>query len=462
MQKRLVFWLLIGVLLYSCVKTDDYDIPEMDIPDINIEGNFTSILAVKGNFDPGTGEIYTFQDSDTWFEGYVISSDAGGNFYKEIIVQDKPENPTSGIQILLDDNSLYETFDVGRKILVKLDGLSLGFNNGVLQLGIQNRGDIVAIPNSLIGDYIIRTGDKQEIKPLGIKIDDFSEKFKNLFIRLENVQFDPNLIKLDEQYSFASNVVDQYDGERQLISCETGSTTMLSTSTFSDFKSLLLPTGSGRIEGILSRDFYDEHYVVVVNAPGALIMNNERCDPVYLNCGNNPGEGSKSLLEENFDGVTSNTTLNSRGWTNINVSGGEKKFTPTLSAGNRILRISAYNTIESPLEAWLVTPAINLNETSDEVLVFDMLSSYDNGLLMRVFLTSDFTGDPRTTNWLELDANIPLGPSGANSTTFRESKIDISCLEGEVWIGFRYLGAAPDKTTTYDLDNIRVLGTLNN
>ena len=150
--------------------------------------------------------------------------------------------------------------------------------------------------------------------------------------------------------------------------------------------------------------------------------------------------------------------MNSRGWTNINVSGGEKKFTPTLSAGNRILRISAYNTIESPLEAWLVTPEIDLKGTNNETLIFDLLSSYDNGLLMRVYITSDFTGDPRTTTWAELDANIPLGPSGANSSIFRESKIDISCLEGEVWIGFRYLGAAPDKTTTYDLDNIRVIG----
>ena len=115
-------------------------------------------------------------------KAYVISSDAGGNFYKEIIVQDQPENPKSGIQIVLDDNSLHETFDVGRKVLVKLDGLSLGFNNGVLQLGIQNRGDVVAIPNSLIDDHVIRTAEKSEIVPLNIEIDQFSDEYKNLFI----------------------------------------------------------------------------------------------------------------------------------------------------------------------------------------------------------------------------------------------------------------------------------------
>ena len=164
------------------------------------------------------------------------------------------------------------------------------------------------------------------------------------------------------------------------------------------------------------------------------------------------------VFEENFDGVTSQTILNSRKWTNINVSGGEKRFTPTMVNGNRLLRISAYNTLESPLEAWLVSPVIDLDESSGELVEFDLLASYDNGLFMEVFITQDFSGDPRTTDWQLLDAHIPLGPSGGNTNIFKKSKIDISCLDGKVWIGFRYLGAAPDKTTTYDLDNFRVLG----
>ena len=458
MKKRIVIGVLVGLLISSCVATDDYETPNIEIPAVNIDGELTSISAVKGNFNQDTGEIYTFYDTNTWFEAYVISSDAGGNFYKELIVQDKPENPTAGIQILLDDNSLFETFDLGRKIYVKLDGLSLGYNNGVLQLGMQNRGDVVSIPNSMIGNFIKRTDEKREIVPLQISIDEFSDELKNTFVEIQNVQFDPNLVRENNRFSFASNPVDRYDGERQMISCETEATTFLSTSTFSNFKSLLLPTGSGIVKGILTRDFYDEHYVIMLNSPDQLEMNGERCDPVYLDCGVAASENNQIIFEENFDGVTSNTTLNSRDWTNINVSGGEKKFAPTLSAGNRILRISAYNTIENPLEAWLITPEIDLSNTSDETLFFDMLSSYDNGLLMKVFITSDFTGDPLSTNWTELDANIPLGPSGANSTIFRESEINISCLEGKVWIAFRYLGAAPDKTTTYDLDNIRVLG----
>ncbi|MBT8319809.1 MAG: choice-of-anchor J domain-containing protein [Gramella sp.] len=458
MNNRVYFCLILVVLFYSCIKTDDYDAPGIEIPNINIEGDLTSISAIKGNYKPETEEIYTFNNSNIFIEGYVVSSDAGGNFYKKIIIQDKPENPTSGIQILLDDNSLYEIYDIGRKVFIKLDGLSLGFNNGVLQLGYQNRGDVIAVPNSLITSHVIRTNERSTIVPKNVRIDEVTEETKNLYIRLDKVQFDLNLIREENRYSFASNVVDRFDGERQMTDCSTGSTIFLSTSTYSDFNSLLLPTGSGSLEGVLSRNYYDEHYVVVVNTPEALEMEEERCDPAYLDCGDGFEEGLVFLLDENFDGVTSNTTLNSRKWTNINISGGEKKFTPTLSSGNRVLRISAYNTNESPLEAWLVTPEIDLDTTEGEILIFDLLSSYDNGLLLTVYVSRDFDGDPRTSTWIPLDAKIPLGPSGSNAVVFKESKIDISCLEGKVWIGFRYLGAAPDQTTTYDLDNIRITG----
>lgn len=446
------------LLAISCVKTDDFETPTLIETEIEIDGNLTSISAVKGNYNFQTGQIYNFQNTNTYFEGYVISNDAGGNFYKEVILQDKASNPTSGIQILIDDNSVSETFNFGRKVLVKLDGLSLWYNNGVLQLGIQNRGDVVAVPNALIGDYLIRTGETAEIIPLQLEISDFSEDQKNLYITLSNVQFNRNLVKEDNLFSFASNPVDQFDGERQLENCETGETIILSTSTFSNFKSLLLPQGSGTVEGVLTRDFFDDYFVLVINSPDKLDMNDARCDPEFLECGTNITEGTQLIFEENFDGVTSNTILNSRDFTNINVSGGEEKFEPKLVNGNRVLRISAFNTLESPLEAWLVTPEINLDNTSSEILSFDLLASYDNGLLLRVFVTTNFTGDPLTTNWKELDANIPLGPSNQFSTIFKESIIDISCLEGEVWIGFQYLGAAPDKTTTYDLDNIRVMG----
>ncbi|MDT0691194.1 DUF5689 domain-containing protein [Salegentibacter sp. F188] len=446
------------LLLNSCVTTDDYDLPEIDNIEVDFEGNLTSISAVKGSYDPVADEIYTFQNTDTYFEGFVVSSDEGGNFYKELVLQDKPENPLAGIVVLVDENSLHETFNFGRKIYVKLDGLSLGYNNGLLQLGIQNRGDVVAIPNSMIDEHLIRSEQTAEIIPLRLKISDFREQYKNLFVQVENVQFNRNLVRDEHIFSFASETIDEYDGERQLESCESGATAVLSTSTFADFKALLLPQQSGSVKAVLSRNFYDDFYALVVNTPEDLNFSGERCDPEFFKCGDNETMGPEVLFNEDFTDVSTLTALNSRGWKNLNVSGGSEKFKPGTRNGNRYFRISAYNTTENPLEAWLVTPEINLDGTSGEVFSADILASFDNATILEIYVTTNFTGNPKTTEWQLLDGNIPVGPSNQNGTVFRNSKIDISCLEGTVNFGFRYHGAVPDKTTTYDVDNVRVTG----
>lgn len=457
---RFLNWLrllFIVLLLNSCVKTDDYEVPKaIDIED-NFEGNVTSISAIKGNYKPVDGAIYTFQNTETFLEGFVISSDEAGNFYKKLIIQDRAANPTSGIQILVDNASLFSTYEFGRKIYIKLDGLSLWFNNGVFQLGIQIRGDVEAIPATLIDEHIIRSSITAEIEALSLDISEFNESYRNLYIRLEDIQFNKNLVREEKRFTFASDVIDRFDGERQIESCSTGSSSFLSTSTYSNFKSLLLPQFSGSLEGVLTRNFYDDHFVVILNSPEDLNFENDsRCDPMFLKCGENETRGSKVLFEENFVGISNENILDTRGWTNVNVYGGNERFEDGILNSDRYIRISAFNTQENPLEAWLITPGISLKEASDAVLSFDIKSSYDNGILLSVLISTDFTGNPLSTEWQLLDAKIPVGPTSQYGTGFTNSKIDISCLDGTVHVAFRYLGAAPDKTTTYDIDNIRV------
>ncbi|PRX52083.1 DUF5689 domain-containing protein [Salegentibacter salegens] len=445
------------LVLNSCVKTEDFQLPESKYQEINIEGDITGISAVKSNFNPETEEIYVFSETNTLMEAYVVSSDEGGNFYKELVLQDKPENPTAGILLLVDDNSLFETYNFGRKIYVKLDGLALWSNNGVHQLGVRNRGDVVAIPPSRIDDHIIRTMEAAEIVPLQLEISEFNERHENLFIEVKNVQFNRNLLREQHHYTFAGEVTDEYDGERQLESCSTGASAMLSTSTFSGFKSLYLPQNSGSVKGVLSRNFYDDYFVIAVNSPDDFNFDGERCDPDFLNCGNNNDRGSIVIFEEDFTGITSQTALKEKGWTNLNVNGG-KAFEPGTFDGNRYIRVSAFNTEEAPMEAWLVSPSIDLDSTSGALLSFEIMSSYDNATILSVLVTEEFTGNVLTTNWTPLDAVIPIGPTNQYGKRFEKSEIDISCLKGDIRFAFRYLGAAPDKSTTYDIDNIRVSG----
>ncbi|MBI6116382.1 DUF5689 domain-containing protein [Salegentibacter maritimus] len=455
---KIINLVFLGVFLQiSCVKTDDFQLPGTEIKEVNIEGDITGISAVKSSFKPESEEIYVFSETNTWMEAYVVSSDEGGNFYKELVLQDKPENPNAGILLLVDDNSLFETYNFGRKIYVKLDGLALWSNNGVHQVGFQNRGDVVAIPPSRIDDHILRTTETAEIVPLPLEISEFKEMHENLFIEIQDVQFNRNLLRENHHYTFAGEVTDEYDGERQLESCSTGGSTMLGTSTFSGFKSLYLPKESGSVKGVLTRNFFDDYFVIAVNSPDDLSFNAERCDPEFLHCSNNTSEGIDVIFEENFTNITSLASLENSGWINININGG-KKFEPGTFDGNRYVRISAFNTEETPLEAWLVSPAIDLSTVLDAQLSFEIMASYDNATILSVLIAEEFTGNVVSTTWKTLDAIIPIGPTNQYGRGFVKSKIDISCLKGQVHFAFRYLGAAPDKSTTYDIDNIRVTG----
>ena len=167
--------------------------------------------------------------------------------------------------------------------------------------------------------------------------------------------------------------------------------------------------------------------------------------------------GLELIFAEDFNAITNENMLDRKGWTNVNINGG-KRFEDATLLGNRFVRISAYNTGESPMEVWLITPEIDLDKSTEEVLSFEVKASYDNATILSVYITDDFTGNPLTTNWKLLDAKIPLGPSSQNGLTFKKSEFDISCLDGDINIGFKYLGSSPDKSTTYDIDNVRVTG----
>ncbi|MFP3813336.1 DUF5689 domain-containing protein, partial [Bacillus sp. SIMBA_005] len=87
---------------------------EWDTPPINCENKFpeanTTMAAIKA-MAPANGAVLI--TTDQIFDGYVVSSDENGNFYKTISFQDKPENPTVGLQIEVDKSSNYADYPVG-------------------------------------------------------------------------------------------------------------------------------------------------------------------------------------------------------------------------------------------------------------------------------------------------------------------------------------------------------------
>ncbi len=466
----------------SCVQDDDFNVPNSEIEAPMLIGTKITLNALYGqfeqavakeaddlgidpsdfNYDDVIAELrqtvkLEFTETDTYVEGYVISNDEAGNFFEELILQDLPENPTRGVKVLIDVSPLFITYEFGRRVYVPLDGLTAGLTNGVFSLGVRSGNTIESIPESQLEDYLVRDNVLAEIIPKPIALEEFSFNNLNLYIQLDNVQFNRNEVLGDNRKTFAAEPTDQFDGERILESCETGNTAIFSTSTFADFKAVLLPEGSGQLLGILTRNFFGETYNIVVNDPSTLNFDQERCDPEVFIC-TTPAGGGPSFFREDFETSASIDDYVAQGWTNVNVSGGNTVWEIGSFSTNNYAQVSGFNSGENPIETWLVTPGIDLDATTAEELTFDVQASYDNGKILEVLFSVDFSGDVATASWQPLDVTIPTGPSNGFGDFEPIGPINLSCVEGIIYIAFRYLGADPNATTRYHIDNIEFRG----
>ena len=447
--------LIISLFLsFSCVQTDDFDLPKIETvePDITVN---TTISAIKKAYDQSGEKIFTFNASDTSiFEAYVISSDESGNFYKLLILQDKPENPTSGIEILIDLKTYYSKYNFGRKVYIKIAGMSITNEKGKYKMGFLDRNEVSELPESLIDEFIIRSSKTEEIIPKNLQFSEYSKDNLNTYIQIQNVQFQYYEIGK----TIAGEPYDKYSAERKLIQCNNQITTILSNSTYVKFKSYLIPENKGFLNAVFTMDYYAEKYVLVLNDLSTFdFTDEERCDPNFLVCDGNT-DGNKILFYEDFENIKKTDDLEDLGWINSNVNLGNDKFKKRTVNTNGVMRISAYNTQENTLEAWLITPLINLDNTIDATLSFQTNASYDNGTILTAWVSNDFKGDIKNANWQQLNVNISVGPTNTFTTDFTNSgNISLSCLKGDVHIAFKYLGGDPGITTTYDLDNVKIM-----
>lgn len=463
--------LLTGLFaIHSCVQNDEFDIPvNQDVTFVPNEGDIVSdIGAVIGEFNQ-QGGIFDFESlpggGSRYISGYVVSSDKGGNFFEELVLQDKAENPTSGIVVQIDVNPLYTLYEFGRKVFIKLDGLSVAEDNGVIQIGFRNGTDLEKIPSALRNEHIIRDAEVATIVPLEVSVSEFSEDKENLFIRLTDVQFIREEVLGDRPLTFASETTDQFDGERTLESCADNSKVILSTSTFSDFKSLPLPINRGTIDGILTRDFFDSFYTLVLNSPEDIdFSNTERCDPIILDCGLASAEGTNSLFEDDFETQSTNSLISGNGWTNIIQEGTEGWEAYSAGGSNASLGISArvgsFRSGDARTVSWLITPQINLDAQDGETLTFQTSNSFSDGSELELLFSSDWDGNPANignATWGILPAAYITQDSDSFASWFSSGIVDLSCATGSIYIAWRYTGSGDaDFDGTYELDEIRI------
>ncbi|MGO3690765.1 hypothetical protein CAP47_08520 [Psychroflexus sp. S27] len=461
-----------STMLTSCVQDDDYADLNIVEEEPNIDGTIVDLSTVYNELVTNEYQNFTFEETNNYAEAYVVSSDEGGNFYKKLVVQDKPENPTIGFAIGIDITPAFTRYAFGQKVYIKLDGLTVGQQVDNVQyypntefneptLGINNGSEIDDIPASQVEKHILRSSEIATIVPDMISFDDLSAENVNTFVQFSEVQFKRSLMRYDEDGNVISSITyagepgDEYDVERTFLSCVSNGQMPISTSAFSDFKSVSLPQGSGTLSGVLSRTYYGDNYTLFMRTPEDADMTNERCDdPNILYCGI-PNDSNSIVYEENFNSAT---TFASIGWDNINVTGGNLSYVLTNFQGDKYAQISGFQSGETNYEVWLVSPEIDLSSTTDEDLSMRIQTNHNNGVILSMHITDNYTGDPATTEWKALDLEVPNGPSSGFGNFQDVGPTNISCAGDNVRIAFKYVGSDPDATTRYHIDDIKVTG----
>lgn len=462
---KTVYFLFPSLILFgSCVPDDEFGLPEFQETNEEVLETNTDLKAVLGTFYQNPEEIVTFEN-DQIFEAYVVSSDEAGNFYKELIVQDKPEDPLAGINIKLNMTSYFQFFDFGRKLVINAKGLSIGEMNGVPTLGLANGKQIENIPRSRISYHIQRVSEVTQITPLQLEALQFSDRFENLYIQLEEVQFSDFLITGQNTFTYAAEDNDEFDGERLVESCAGDFPFVLSTSTYADFKGFKLPSGMGKIRGILTRDYYDEFYTIYLNSPADVdFSQNERCEREIVDCGLTETVGSKILFFEDFSGQTNNKPIKGNGWKTIVQDGSKEWEAYTATGGNASLgksaRMRPANSGDRKTVSWLITPEINLSFNKGEVLSFKTSTSFANGSMLQVMISTDWDGTEENflyAKWQELSAAYIARNSDFFGDWISSGNVDLSCIEQKGHIGFKYTGSdSPYYNGIYELDDILI------
>lgn len=460
--------LFLSFCLTSCVTDDNFNVPEIKSAEIKLTGNKISIAALKDALLQemmNNGNSVLTISEDIYVVGFVISSDEQGNFFEELILQDAPELPNNGLKIKIDSNPLFTRFEFGRKVYVKLMGLTVGIDSGQLTLGLKDGNQIGQLSESRMFDFITRDTTVVTIVPRPLLISELDESNINTFIQLSDVQFNRMEALGDDPLTYAGEPTDLFDGERTLESCLENYSIVFSTSTFSDFKSVQIASGRGTVEGIFTYNFFGDEFNLVVNdLNGVQLQGNDRCDPLEVDCGVAASVGDEILFSEDFETQIEGEPISGNGWTNFVESGSESWEAYFDDGANASLGISArmgsYMSGDDDNIGWLITPEINFNVREGETLSFKTSNSFADGSTLELFFSQDWDGNPESVTeatWNLLPSAVIVQNDDFFGDWIFSGNVDLSCIEGTGHIAWKFVGSGdPDFDGTYELDEIEI------
>lgn len=295
--KSIFFGALIAGMVASCVNDDDYGIPAVDCTETDVTANAT----VEDVYDAASGTATLYNDDDI-IEGYVVSSDRGGNFYKTLYLV-SPDG-TRGFNVQVNDVNLFNSYNVGRKVYIKMKGLYTQIRSNTLQIGALYNNNVGQIAESDYEAKIIRScTNKQEAELVNaITVDQVNDSYLGKLVELTNVQF--TTASLGQNYYNTANV----DGGGQTLTYITdaaGTATIpFRTSSFAEYAGNPVSQNSGKIRGVLTK--FNTTYQFVARFTSDIDLSNPRLGEGGGTC-TEPATANKTVADI-FNSATATAT----------------------------------------------------------------------------------------------------------------------------------------------------------
>ena len=456
-----------AALLTSCVN-DTFDTPKLDdcvSPGLTKTKEVAQIYAVAINpvLNATTGITNTpTYTTDDIIEAYVISSDVGGNFYKSMYFQ--PTDGSKGFNLSADIVNAYtQKFQPGKKVFLKLKGLAYGNPNNSYARGLvfgappTDKFDVDRLSSLEVKDHLIPSCDAVSEDAIVHKItiaQALTDTFLNTLIEVDNVQF------TDETAggTYDTNLDDDYDSS--ILVTDGVKNLTIRTSRFANFAGSKVPTGKGKIRGVLTK--YGSTYQIIMRTQRDANMPNPRVDYSPALIGANSTVFPATLNETFESYATSPQQSNFPNYIN-DAAVGSRYWAVTTFNSNKYIQMTS-NSSGGANNAYLFVPA---DMTAANNFSFKINVGYWNAAVLNVYyvLATDYTPGAKidTSKMVNITSKFtfPTTPTSGYGTSFTSSGVYSipTTVTGNGYFVFEYAGNAnssPIRTTTIQLDNILI------
>lgn len=449
---------LAGALLFIPAITAcqaDMDNPGLQIPEASIKPN-TTILELKQQYENKTEQVGNKDNGDhIVIHGRVVSSDASGNIYKSLVIQDE----TAALAFSINQSSLFNEYRLGQEMVVDMTDLYMGYYRGLQQVGYPGdpysgqpqlgfmaydywlaHAQYNGLPNPEYKNVTLNS-DYPTDDYYCIVFDSFEAlssaslpELQSQLVEFRNVSFQIN--EGEETYAPYQESVN-----RTLVDAN-GQTLTVRNSGYSNFYNQLLPKGRGNVRGILSYYNGDTPWQLVLRSLDDVMITTkgEEEDPFTV----------ADLSDPNFSGLS--------GWAKGYIVGSVKAgvttvtsaedviFGPNAEMDNNVLIAS--NADETDLSKCAIVQLPQMTQLRNWVNLLDNPDAYKKELMVNGAIGvdlglpaivdcrggfSDFKLDGKTLS-VDGEAPAPAG-SGTEADPYNVSYVmQSSADQTDVWV----------------------------